>query len=135
MTALAAGKATAIREGAIATVRLAPNTTIYQGALLQIANGLVSPATKGGNLRYWGIALDAGVSGAADDVRIETRLGVTAHLATDATLDTDAEKRAALGAAAYVVDDQTVSTTAAGSTSAGVIVDFDDDGVWVRLAN
>lgn len=135
MTALAANKATATRSGRIARVAVAASQTIYQGALLEITTGKVSPASKAANKTYWGIAQQYAKTGASDTAVIETELGATAHFAGDGTLDTAAEKLAAVGGKAYVVDDQTVTTTAAGATACGVIVDYDDDGVWVKLDN
>ena len=134
MTALAAPRATPTRDGRIIQARVTASTTIHQGALLEIAAaGYVSPATKGANKTYWGIARESAKTAAGESAVIEAEHGITAHFAGDASLDTAAERLAALGDAAYVIDDQTVSTTSAAATSCGTIVDYDDDGVWVRL--
>ena len=135
MTALTAPRIAPERPGRIVQGRVGASTTIHQGALLEIAaTGHVAPATKAQNKTYWGIALESAKTVAGETATIDVRHGATIHFAGDATLDTAAEKLATLGDSAYVADDQTVSTTATGSTACGVIVDYDDDGVWVALS-
>ena len=134
MTALTQNQSTPLRAGEIVNARIGASTTIYQGALLEIAaTGYCSGATKGAGKTYWGIALEPAATGAGETATITAHHRACAHFKGDATLDTDAEKLAALGDKAYVVDDQTVSLTAAGASAAGVIVDYDDGGVWVTL--
>lgn len=134
MTALAAARGTPTRDGRIVQARVTASTTIHQGGLLEIAaSGYVAPATKAASKVYWGIARDSIKTAAGESGTIEAEHGATAHFKGSADLDTAAEKLAALGDSAYVEDDQTVGTTATGATKCGVIVDYDDDGVWVRL--
>lgn len=136
MAALTADKSTALRDGRIIRGRVGASTTIFKGALLEIAaGGTVSPATKAANKTYWGIAREAIATGAGETGVIEAEHGATVHFAGNATLDTGAEKLAALGDKAYVLDDQTVTTASDAATACGVIVDYDEDGVWVRLDN
>lgn len=135
MAALTAERATPIREGKVVRAHVGASTTIYEGGLLEIlAAGVTIPARAGASRTYWGIALESITTPAGGSGTIETLHGATAHFKGDATLDTAAEKLAAIGNKAYVVDDQTV-TTSSGDSSCGTIVDYDDDGVWVRLTN
>ncbi len=134
MTALTRDRSTPIREGRIVRARVGASTTIYKGALLEITPaGTCIPASAGSGRIYWGIALESITTAAGGSGEIDALHGATAHFLTDATLDTEAEKLAALGDPAHVLDDQTVG--AGGGGSGGTIVDYDSAGVWVRLTN
>ena len=122
------------RDGAVATVPVAANTRIFQGALVELDSaGRATPATKGANKVYLGVALEpadnrasAPSGGAAGAINVTVRCQGTVHLKTTGTAPVR-------GRPAYVEDDETVGSVASSATSLGRVIGTDDDGVWVRL--
>lgn len=117
------------RDGAIVgAVPAQANVHIYQGALVEIdGNGRVKPAAAGGDKAYFGIALDEcdNNPGTAGQRSVDVRRRGAVRMQKSGT--------AVVGKRAYVVDDQTVTDDDAGRSAAGIIIDADDDGVWVEL--
>lgn len=124
---LTADRNTARREGVSFSDPLAAGALIYAGALYALdVTGNAVKATAGGT------AVRAVAQHRADqaggDTRVKGERGV--YCFENGTAGA-AISRANIGAVAYVVDDQTVGKT--GTAVAGVIVDFDDRGVWVDV--
>lgn len=135
MTALTADRDTPRRDGVQYSDPVAAATVIYAGSLVVLdASGNAVPASTATGLIVRGIAqehVDNG-TGAAGDLRVETRRGVF-RLANSAAADLIT--RAEIGDTAYIVDDQTVAKTDGTGTrsAAGVIRDVDAAGVWVQI--
>lgn len=134
MVALAADRSTPEMIGDDRSGLLVANQTIYAGSILmrKASNGLLQ---KGGVATgYYGV-------GRAEERATSTTSGVTAvpykrgvfrfANSTSADLITVTE----IGTVCYVVDDQTVAKTDGTATrsAAGVVVDVDAQGVWVRF--
>ncbi len=124
---LTADRNTARREGVSFSDPLAAGALIYAGALYALdVTGNAVKATAGGT------AVRAVAQHRADqpggDTRVKGERGV--YCFENGTAGA-AISRANIGGVAYVVDDQTVGKT--GTAVAGVIVDFDDRGVWVDV--
>ena len=134
MAALTAARAAPVREGRVLRGHVGASTTIHAGGILEIsAAGQVSAATEGANKTYWGLALESIATGAGETGTIEIQHGAVVHMFTDASLDTAAEKLAAIGDEVAIIDDQTVTAATGGKSACGRLVDFDDDGVWIKL--
>ena len=134
MAALTKERATPVRDGRVIRGHVGASTTIHAGGVIELAaTGQVSAASAGGSKTYWGLALESVKTGVGETATIEIQHGAVVHMLTDASLDTDAEKLAAIGGEVHLVDDQTVSTVSGGRSACGRVVDFDDDGVWVKL--
>lgn len=133
MTALSENRSTKQMATGDRSGLLGANQTIYAGALLMrnVSGHLIKGATATGSF---------GV-GRAEAAGTSTTAGVTAHpyregvfqFANSASGDLIAT--ADIGAACYIVDDQTVAKTSGTNTRspAGIIVDVDALGVWVRF--
>jgi len=133
MAALTQDRNTAEREGSEFHHPVAAGVIIYAGALVVLdASGNAAPATTATGLTPAGRAeeLAGNAGGAAGDVFINTRKGVF-QFANDGTID-----RANIGDGAYFVDDQTLADNDGTGTrsAAGVIVDVDSDGVWLKIS-
>lgn len=119
MTALDKDRATAQRAGDLVADPLAADALIYAGGMYVLAAGLaVSAAGASGGV----VRADA----ANGDAVVQGKLGVF-RFANDG----DAIARQDIGADAFAVDDQAVALS--GAVKAGVVVDIDDAGVWVRI--
>lgn len=130
---LATDRATPSRMLTILSLAVAANVLCYGGALAVIdATGNVKPGVTALGLRGIGRFKErvSNVGGAAGDVKAEVELGVF-QFANSA--NADAITAADIGKPCYVVDDQTVARTHGSNTRsvAGVVVDLDDEGVWV----
>ncbi len=110
------------------------STTIYAGALVCInAAGFAVPADATANSVVVGVALETKKTESGGSDTIVVRAGVIAKLKHTAVA-ANKIARADVGNAAYVVDDESVGD-AGGAVDiiAGMVVAFDDDGVWVDL--
>lgn len=127
MTALSKNISRTWRDGDIVTVPVAASSNVRQGSLVEIDGGNVKPAVKAANKVIFGVAIEPAdnTSGAAAAIEVAVRRNGAHRFAKDAT--------AVVGKDAYVVDDNTVTDKAAGSSKCGVIIDSDDDGVWVQI--
>lgn len=126
MAALTQDRPTPEREGRLVSDPLAANAVVFAGALYVLdAAGNATPATAAAANPVRAVAL-ARASQPDGDQRVEGALGVF-------RFDNDGNSitRADIGSDAFVVDDQTVAKT--GTAKAGVVVDVDEAGVWVRI--
>ena len=126
MAALTQDRPTPEREGRLVSDPLAANAVVFAGALYVLdAAGNATPATAAAANPVRAVAL-ARASQPHGDQRVEGALGVFRF-----DNDGGAITRADIGSDAFVVDDQTVAKT--GTAKAGVVVDVDEAGVWVRI--
>lgn len=133
MTALTAPRGTLARSGALLSVALAAATKIQAGALVCAnASGYAVNGTAIAGLTALGRAEQTidNSAGAAGDERIDVCPGI---FRWNNASSGDAVTLADLGRHAWIVDNQTVGRTPSANRSpAGVVVDVDGDGVWVR---
>lgn len=134
MTAQTQDRNTPYREGSTFRDPVAAATKIFAGSLVCLdASGNAVPGSTATTLTARGRAEEQidNSAGAAGDLSINVRAGVFRYVNDGG----DAIDRADIGGNAYVVDDQTVAATDGTGTRsvAGVIVDLDSDGVWVRV--
>ena len=110
------------------------STTIYAGALVCInAAGFAVPADATANFVVVGIAIQTKKTVASGSDKIVVRAGVIAKLG-HTSVAANKIVRADVGNAAHVVDDESVGDDGGGvDIIAGMVVGFDDDGVWVDL--
>ena len=128
MTALTKDRPTPEREGRLVADPLAAAAVIYAGALYVLDSaGAAAAATAAATTPVRAVAT-ARASAAAGDSRVEGALGVFRF---DNGSGAAELTRADIGGDAFVVDDQTVAKT--GTAKAGVVVDVDEAGVWVRI--
>ena len=126
MAALTQDRPTPEREGRMVSDPLADGVTLYAGGMYVLdGDGNATPATAAATTPVRAVAL-ARASQPHGDQRVDGALGVFRF-----DNDGDAITRADIGATVYVVDDQTVAKT--GTAKAGVVVDVDEAGVWVRI--
>jgi len=125
--ALTADRNTPRREGALFKDPLAAAALIFAGALYSLdGSGNAVKSTSGGT------AVRGVAQGRADQAGGDTHVeGMRGVFCFENGTAGAAVSRADIGAIAYVVDDQTVGKT--GTAVAGVIVDFDELGVWVDV--
>ena len=127
MAALTQDRPTPEREGRLVSDPLAANAVVFAGALYVLdAAGNATPATAAAANPVRAVAL-ARASQPHGDQRVDGVLGVLFRFDNDG----DAITRADIGRNAFVVDDQTVAKT--GTAKAGVVIDVDEAGVWVRI--
>lgn len=104
-------------------------TQIWKGSLVALNAGYAAPGATATSRVAVGRAKTSQLGGASDGlVVIETEQGTFkwANSGTDAVVAAD------VGSVVYIEDDQTVSHTATGKSIAGLCVQLDTDGVWVR---
>lgn len=133
MTALAKDRSTPARAGDVFHPPVKAATLIHAGALVCLdADGWAAPGATALGLTPVGRAGERAdnAAGANGGIRVKVERGVYRWENSAAG---DAITQASIGDAAYIVDDQTVAKTdGAGTRSrAGIIVDVDDQGVWV----
>jgi len=127
MAALTQDRRTPEREGRLVSDPLADGVTLYAGGMYVLdGDGNATPATADAANPVRAVAL-ARASQPDGDQRVDGVLGVLFRFDNDG----DAITRADIGSDAFVVDDQTVAKT--GTAKAGVVVDVDEAGVWVRI--
>lgn len=129
MAALTKDRNTPRRDGDVVEVPVAAAALIYAGAMVaRNADGNAVAAADTAGLVVIGRA-DARAdnsAGAAGAISVTVRRGVFAWAHSALT-------RADLGKVLYAVDDQTVATTSTNAAPAGVLVDVDADGAWVKV--
>lgn len=108
-----------------ATYPVAAGARIYAGALLQVRDGFVKPATKAEGQQGCGVARERASGGPSDG---DVTVVVARRLVVRRTVEGSAPSK---GDTVYAEDDQTVHATAAGRSEAGVVVESTDDGAWV----
>ena len=125
MAALTADRNTKRRDGDLFSFEAAK--TVYAGALVAIdADGKAVPATATGTVCA-GVARHQ--AGAGETVLARRGVYNFADAADDAALT-----RADIGSTVYVADDQTVKKKNSGADAvAGIVMDVDADGVWVKI--
>lgn len=131
MAALTADRNTPRRDSKQFSYPVAASTTIYAGSLVALdASGNAVPGTVSTTLVAAGRAEQTvdNSAGSAADLSVEVRQG------TFRWENGESITKAHIGDPAYIIDDQTVGRTDDTSTRsvAGVIVDVDPDGVWVK---
>lgn len=134
MAALTTDRNTPERSGDQFSFPVAASTTIFAGSICALnASGYAVPGATSTTLIAVGRAEEQIVnSGSAGAVSVNVKRGVF-RFGNSASADLIA--RANIGSDCYIVDDQTVALTSGTNTRsvAGVIVDVDDVGVWVRI--
>ena len=126
MPALTKNKPPRTRDGIGFSDPVAATTRIFEGALvaLDASGNAVNATASTANIR--GVAMHEAdnTTGAAGDIRVQTRKGVFLFANNGLT-------RANIGTAVRVTDNQTVG--GAGTAVAGILVDLDENGAWVRV--
>ena len=135
MTALAADRATVLRERTTNADPVAATQSIYMGGMVMLnAAGNLVKASADNTLKMRGIATATVVNAAAGTI-VESRTKVRGLYANSASGDLIG--RANIGASCYVVDDQTVALTSNSGARpvAGKIDDIDGatGQVWVEF--
>ncbi|MEO8135541.1 MAG: hypothetical protein ABI831_16370 [Betaproteobacteria bacterium] len=133
---LAAGRNTKRRDGNKLTLPVQTAKTIYAG-------GMVTLSTTGGYAVPAGTSLAGAAVGVADETVVNAGAAgdktVTVLRGSvfqfDNSLSTDLIARADIGNACYIVSDEKVAKTdnSASRAVAGIIVDVDATGVWVKV--
>ena len=130
--ALAADKVTPYRDGAVLTMGVKKNNTIYIGAVVQLNGGHIEPASVAANKKYLGVAETAGAVGNAagdadGDAKVEIRRPGIVIIEKGKAGDLPD-----VGSPAYVTDDETVhKTQASNQVALGLVVAKDDDGYHI----
>jgi hypothetical protein len=134
MTALAADRQTARRDGGSYSFPVAASVTCYAGGIAVLdASGNSKPGVTATGLVTVGVFQEQVANGStAAAVSVLVRPGIYRFGNSGSS---DAITKAEIGDRCYIVDDQTVAKTDGSGTRsiAGQIVDVGDDGVWVRL--
>jgi hypothetical protein len=135
MTALAAERFQTRRLDELNNDPLAAAVKAFAGGVVVLDSaGNAKPGVTGVGLIPRGIALATvdNSTGAAGDLRVETRSGI---FRLENSAAGDAITAAEIGDVCYLVDDQTVAKTSnnGARSVAGVIEDVDAVGVWVRV--
>ncbi len=125
MAALTADRNTKRREGDMVSLEAA--RTIFAGGMVAVdAGGKAVPAAAAGTVCV-GVARHQ--AGAGETVLARRGVYNFADAADDAALT-----RADIGSTVYVADDQTVKKKNSGADAvAGIVMDVDADGVWVKI--
>lgn len=134
MTALSSNRLTPSRAGECVADPVAASAVIFAGAMYSLdVNGRAVPATATGKkVRALAVSHVDNTGGAAGALAVDGRRGIFRF----ENSTTAALARADIGAVAVVEDDQTVKKAAAsGETApaAGIVVDLDDNGVWIEI--
>lgn len=134
MTALSQARPVIQIEGRQSNPPVKGNTTIHQGGLVVMDNGVAVPGRTALGLIAVGIAQQTVVNSGADGAKkVPTERGCFKF----ANLGADAVTAADIGKDCFIVDDQTVAKTAGGNTRsvAGKIIEVEADGVFVRVGS
>lgn len=128
MSNITAPRNTPRRDGRLLSVKA--SVAIFGGGMVSLltASGEAVPASTASSGRAVGVATRSAAIGETFDVESGVfRFGNSAS--------TDLIAKANMSGVCYVVDDQTVALTHATNTRqiAGVIIDVDSVGVWVRV--
>ena len=128
MTALTKDRLTSEREARLVTDPLATGTTIYAGAMYVLDDaGNATPATAAATERVRAVARKRATQ-ADGDTAVNGTLGCFCF---DNSAGAEEIKRTNIGSVCYAADDQTVAKT--GTCVAGIVLDIDAHGVWVRV--
>lgn len=130
MAALTTDRDTDRRDGDRYSYPMAAATTIYAGGLVVLdSSGNAEPgSTASGKISAGRAEETVANAGAAAAVNIEVRAGVFKW----ANSGSDPVTKANIGDTVYIEDDQTVCATGTGKSAAGLMVDIESDGVWVK---
>lgn len=130
MTTLAADRDTPSIAGKNFSYPMAAATEIFKGSLVVLdSSGNAEPATDASGKVAVGRAAEyINNTGIAAAKSIDVEPGVFRWANSGSNTPTKAN----IGDMLYIVDDQTVDTLATSSSPAGVMVDIDDLGSWVR---
>jgi hypothetical protein len=132
---LTEGRLTPRRSGEEVTHPVAANTVIFAGAQVALltASGFAVPAGTPNSGAAVGVAQDTadntgGVDGA---INVDARKGAFRF---DNSAAADQITRTSIGSNCYIVDDHTVAKTdnSGARKVAGLVVDVDSAGVWVK---
>ena len=137
--ALTASKKIQKRSGRDFAYPLAANAPIFQGGMVMLKSGVLTRAvaqadsTNAGLCTVVGIASEAATGGAADGLvkgKVENGCFLFRNSAA-----ADLVALTEVGKLVYVVDDETVAKTSNTNVrpQAGIVVDVDASGVWVRV--
>lgn len=121
---------TPVRNGLQIQFPVGAAKKIYAGTLVALnATGYAVPAADTAGLRVIGRAEQEidNSAGADGDLTINVTRGIFRY----DNSGTHAFTKADIGKRAYVEDDSTVASQNTHGVTAGIIVDFDSDGVWV----
>lgn len=138
MTAMTNPRVPVEKKGRTTTAPVKGATTILQGALVVMEAGFAIPGKTGTGLIALGIAEASIANPGADGAKsIVTRRGTFKFFNS---ADAQAITAADLGKTCFIVDDQTVAKTdgtagedPATRSRAGVVIDVDAGGVFVRV--
>lgn len=130
MAALTKDRKTDEKQGRDYNYPMAAATKVYKGSLVVLdASGNAEPGTDATGKTAVGRAQETvDNTGAAAAKSITVRAGIFRWAASG----TNTPTKAHIGDTLYIVDDQTVDTLSTGSSPAGIMVDIDTGGVWVR---
>lgn len=131
--ALTQDRNTPYKDPEIMVVALAAGMVAFAGGMAVInAQGFAEPAKTATGLKYVGrfeqhVDNSAGIDGAAS---VEIRQGKMFKFKNSAA---DPVMQASVGSPCYIVDDETVAASDGAGTrsSAGKVMGFDAEGVWV----
>lgn len=113
-------------------VPIAANVAIFMGAIAALdANGRAVPASDTAGLKVAGMCEETcdNTGGAAGALSIVARKGVFRY----ANSATNPVTQALVGKDCYIEDDSTVASTGTHKVRAGVVVEIDNEGVWVDM--
>lgn len=135
MTAMSADRAPLEKEGARSTLPVGAGKRIFTGALVVNDGGFAGPGRTATNLKAVGVAEVSADNrtGANGAVSVTVRRGCYLFF----NFATDAVTTAEIQGDCFIVDDQTVAKTDGTGTrsKAGVVVDVEAGGVWVRVGS
>jgi hypothetical protein len=131
MAALTADRNTPIRDEDLFYYPIAAAKTLYAGSLVVLDSaGNAEPGTDATGKVAVGRCEEYvdNSSGAAAALSVLVRTGTFKWINSA----TNTLTKANIGDTVYIVDDQTVDSLSTGSSPAGIMVDIESDGVWVK---
>jgi len=136
MPALTQDRNTARKDGIQLARQVAATKIIFVGALCCLnATGYLTPGAADNTLVADGVALNYADNSLGADGALVVNVDKRPHRFANSAA-ADLITIAQIGDNCYVVDDQTVAKTNGGGARpvAGLIIDVDDAGVWVKFA-
>ena len=109
-------------------------TTIYGGSIVCLdVTGQAVPGSTATGLMCVGRAERRAdnSSGANGDIRVRVRTGIFRWAVQSGS--GNAIGAAVIGDTAYITDDQTVSRASTGRSAAGMVVNVDGQGAWIKM--
>ncbi|GLQ20498.1 hypothetical protein ACFFUB_00440 [Algimonas porphyrae] len=110
---------------------VAATAVIHSGAIV-VLNGddFAQPGTAAAGLRSVGRAIEScdNSAGGNGDARITVQRDLAQRYDNDGVAPVTREH---IGGSAYIVDDHTVSSDATDRSAVGIVLDVDEDGVWI----